>query len=288
MRSSVRSRTWSAIAASLLIPAAGAAWAAEAAASQDTNAIVQGFVQPPESARPWVYWFWLNGNITREGITADLEAMQRVGIGGVLIMEVDQGAPVGPVGFMSDQWRELFKHVVAEAGRLGLEVNMNNDAGWNGSGGPWIKPEQSMQKVVSSETEVAGPKVVEASLPQPETVAGFYRDIAVLAFPTPGDYRIAEHPGQGGLPGRRTRGRPPRKNFPTEMVIDRASGSSISARAWTSNGRLDLGRPRRAGGRCCASGTPARAPRTRRRRPAVAGWNATSSARRASRPTSTA
>ena len=53
---------------------------------------------------------------------------------------------------MSPQWRELFKHVVAEAQRLGLEVNMNNDAGWNGSGGPWIKPEQSMQKVVWSET----------------------------------------------------------------------------------------------------------------------------------------
>ena len=59
-----------------------------------------GFVKPPDSARPWVYWFWLNGNITREGITADLEAMKRVGIGGVLIMEVDQGAPVGPVAFM--------------------------------------------------------------------------------------------------------------------------------------------------------------------------------------------
>ena len=108
----------------------------------------KGFACPPESARPWVYWFWLSGNITREGITADLEAMKQAGIGGVLIMEVDQGAPVGPVAFMSPQWRELFKHVVAEAERLGLEVIMNDDAGWNGSGGPWIKPQQSMQKVV--------------------------------------------------------------------------------------------------------------------------------------------
>jgi hypothetical protein len=94
------------------------------------------FSSPPDSARPWVYWFWLNGNITKEGITADLEAMQRVGIGGVLIMEVDQGAPVGQVDFMSEEWRDLFRHVVSEAQRLGLEVNMNNDAGWNGSGGP--------------------------------------------------------------------------------------------------------------------------------------------------------
>src|SRR5512146_2013170 len=83
------------------------------------------FVPPPDSARPWVYWFWLNGNITSNGITADLEAMKRVGIGGVLIMEVDQGAPVGPVDFMSARWRDLFKHVHAESQRLGLEVNMN-------------------------------------------------------------------------------------------------------------------------------------------------------------------
>ncbi|MBI4559252.1 MAG: hypothetical protein HY706_16830 [Candidatus Hydrogenedentes bacterium] len=167
------------------LAATGGAYSAES--SENLRA---GFAHPPDSARPWVYWFWLNGNITREGITADLEAMERVGIGGVLIMEVDQGTPVGPVDFMSDRWRELFQHVVAEAERLGLEVNMNDDAGWNGSGGPWIKPEQSMQKVVWTETEVEGPKRFEGTLPQPEAVASYYRDISVLAFPTPGPYRI--------------------------------------------------------------------------------------------------
>jgi len=148
------------------------------------------FKTPPAEARPWVYWFWLNGNITTEGITADLEAMARVGIGGVLIMEVDQGAPLGPVAFMSDKWRDLFKHVNSEAKRLDLEVNMNNDAGWNGSGGPWIKPEESMQKVVWTETEVEGTQQFDGALPQPNAVAGFYRDISVLAFPTTGSYRI--------------------------------------------------------------------------------------------------
>ena len=143
--------------------------AAPAGAAQQLD---RDFQQPPASARPWVYWFWLNGNITSNGITADLEAMKRVGIGGVLIMEVDQGAPVGPADFMGSQWRELFKHVVGEARRLGLEVNMNNDAGWNGSGGPWIKPEQSMQKVVWSETNLTGPSRFEGALAQPETVAG--------------------------------------------------------------------------------------------------------------------
>lgn len=178
------------------------------------------FRRPPAAARPWVYWFWLNGNITSNGVTADLEAMKRVGIGGALIMEVDQGAPVGPVDFMSSRWRGLFQHVHAEARRLGLEINMNNDAGWNGSGGPWIKPEQSMQKVVWSETNFVGPAHIEVKLAQPETVAGFYRDITLLAFPKVGDHRIAnirpkamfENGWGGGIS---------REKLPAEMVIDR-------------------------------------------------------------------
>jgi hypothetical protein len=143
-----------------------------ACAPKKEDSLRAGFVKPPESARPWVYWFWLNSNITREGITADLEAMKRVGIGGVLIMEVDQGAPVGKAAFMGTEWRELFKHAVAEAGRLGLEINMNDDAGWNGSGGPWITPEQSMQKVVWTET-CRGPRFEEPGAAP--GVAGFYR-----------------------------------------------------------------------------------------------------------------
>jgi len=163
---------------------------AMADAAEPSDDLRSAFAHPPDSARPWVYWFWLNGNITREGITADLEAMKRAGIGGVLIMEVDQGIPAGPVDFMGGEWRALFHHVLSEAARLGLEVNMNNDAGWNGSGGPWIKPEESMQKVVFSETTVEGPKRFEGPLPLPETVAGYYRDIAVQAFPAPGSFRI--------------------------------------------------------------------------------------------------
>jgi hypothetical protein len=181
----------------------------------------KGFANPPEAARPWVYWFWLNSNITREGITADLEAMKRAGIGGTLIMEVDQGAPKGPVAFMSPEWRALFKHVIAESQRLGLEVNMNNDAGWNGSGGPWIKPEQSMQKIVWSEVALEGPKHFEGKLPPPQTVAGFYRDVAVWAFPTPGPFRISDIQSKAGF----ERGNvAPSAAAPLapEMVIDRA------------------------------------------------------------------
>ena len=158
---------------------------ASLAVSVQAAGLDQEFATPPDSARPWVYWFWLNSNITKEGITADLEAMRRVGIGGVLIMEVDQGAPVGPVAFGGPQWRELFGHVCTEAARLGLEVNMNNDAGWCGSGGPWVTPDRSMQKVVWTETAVEGPRRAEIALPEPAKTAGYYRDIAVVAFPTP-------------------------------------------------------------------------------------------------------
>ncbi len=178
-------------------------WACEAA--ETASGLVAGFQAPPASARPWVYWFWLDGNLTREGITADLEAMRRAGIGGVLIMEVNQGVPRGPVRFGSPPWREMFKHVVAEAGRLGLEVDMSNDAGWCGSGGPWIKAKHAMQKVVWTETAVEGPRRFQGRLPQPKTVARYYRDIAVLAFPTPPNdvdpkkqFRIANIEGKSG------------------------------------------------------------------------------------------
>jgi hypothetical protein len=158
---------------------------ADIAVAADSTDLAKGFQTPPASARPWVYWFWLNGNITREGITADLEAMRRVGIGGVLIMEVDQGTPKGPANFAGPKWRELFKFMLAEANRLGIEVNMNNDAGWCGSGGPWITPEVSQKMLVWTETNVAGPTKFAAALRQPEANAGYYRDIVVLALPTP-------------------------------------------------------------------------------------------------------
>ena len=187
------------LAAATWILCAVAATALMAGAATGPDTLAHGFASPPASARPWVYWFWLDGNITREGITADLEAMRRVGIGGVLIMEVDQGVPKGPTRFMSPPWREMFKHVVAEAGRLGLQVNMNNDAGWCGSGGPWNTPEHAMQKLVWTETNVEGPQRFEGTLPKPDAVAGFYRDIAVLAFPTPGEFRIQDIRGKSGL-----------------------------------------------------------------------------------------
>jgi hypothetical protein len=145
---------------------------------------------------------WMDGNLDREGITADLEAMRAAGLGGVVICEVNVGVPRGPVEFMSPEWRGLFKHVVREAERLGLEVTLNAGPGWTGSGGPWVKPEQSMQHIVAAAVEAEGPSRLDTELPRParrpaffgegglpaeikKTMDGFYRDVAVLAFPTP-------------------------------------------------------------------------------------------------------
>jgi hypothetical protein len=164
--------------------------------------LAAGFARPPAGARPWAYWMWMDGNLSRQGITADLESLRAAGIGGVVICEVNVGVPRGPVEFMSSAWRGLFKHVVREAERLGLEVTLNAGPGWTGSGGPWVKPEESMQHIVAAAVETVGPSRFDGVLPRPvrrpaffgesglpqaikDTMDGFYRDVAVLAFPTP-------------------------------------------------------------------------------------------------------
>ncbi|MEI7730523.1 MAG: glycosyl hydrolase [Verrucomicrobiota bacterium] len=173
--------------------------------------LAKDFAQPPAAARPWVYWFFMDGNLSQEGMTADLEAMKQAGIGGVIMMEVDVGIPRGTVKFMSPEWQVCFRHAVKEAERLGLQITLNAGPGWTGSGGPWIKPEQSMQHLVSSETNLAsGPMHFDAPLPRPlprrpffgdghlpadieKERKAFYRDVAVLAFPTPsGNQRIED------------------------------------------------------------------------------------------------
>ncbi len=141
----------------------------------------ESFAQPPDSARPWVYWTWIDGNINQAGITADLEAMQRVGLGGALILDVSQSTPPGSVRFFDPQWQALFKHTLAEAKRLGLEINVNDGAGYYGSGGPWVPHDKAMQTVVQSEVHLTGGMRWTGTLARP--VAGEeYRDIAVLAI----------------------------------------------------------------------------------------------------------
>jgi hypothetical protein len=156
-----------------------------ALAAESGDDLAAGFASPPASARPHTWWHWMNGNVTKEGITADLEGMARVGIGGAQIFNVLEGIPDGPVPYLSPQSLDMFRHAAAEAERLGIELCFHNCAGWSCSGGPWIKPDKAMQTVVTSETHVKGPKHFEAVLPQPKANLDYYRDIAVIAFPTP-------------------------------------------------------------------------------------------------------
>lgn len=163
------------------------------AAGAASDPLAAGFVNPPDSARPHTWWHWLNGNSSKAGITADLEAMKRAGIGGVQIFNVDCGIPDGPAPVMGQAWREHIRHAIAEASRLGLEVCVHNCPGWSSSGGPWVTPEHAMQMLTWSEQAVTGPARFEAVLPQPPTRRDYYRDIAVYALPTPPDPAAAAY-----------------------------------------------------------------------------------------------
>ncbi len=146
----------------------------------------KAFAKPPEEANAWCYWWWLNGAASKEGITRDFEEMKRQGIGGALLFDAGQAGPPAPRGphFMSPEWREMYKHAVREADRLGIALGVNLCSGWN-CGGAWVTEEHAAKKIVSAPSVVKGPGQVHVDLPQPATAQGFYRDIAVLACPLP-------------------------------------------------------------------------------------------------------
>ena len=144
------------------------------------------FAEPPDSARTWTWWHWMNGYVTREGITADLEAMARGGIGGAQMFDVSaQMGGEGPVKYLSPEWLEMARFSASEAKRLGLELGFHNCSGWSSSGGPWVKAEQSMQVLTTSRTLAHGPSTFDSVLPQPPTNLDCYQDSAVVAYPMP-------------------------------------------------------------------------------------------------------
>lgn len=144
-----------------------------------------GFRNPPHDAKPHTWWHWMNGNVTKEGITADLEAMAEIGLGGAQIFDAGCDIPAGPIAYNSPEWFDVVKHAAAEARRLGIELCLPNCSGWSSSGGPWNPPANGMKELDWTETKVAGPATFSAKLPQPPNNHGFYDDIAVLAIPTP-------------------------------------------------------------------------------------------------------
>jgi hypothetical protein len=143
------------------------------------------FRNPPDSAKPLTWWHWLDGNITKEGITGDWESMKRAGLGGAYLFNCGVGMPQGPVRFMQPDWLDMMDHTVREADRLGLKFGIHNCDGFSQSGGPWIRPETSMKELTWTVREVTGPVPVDALLEKPENKESFYQDIAVVAFPVP-------------------------------------------------------------------------------------------------------
>ncbi|MCH7224883.1 glycosyl hydrolase [Haloferula sp. A504] len=137
------------------------------------DGLEDAFRDPPPDTRPGCYWYWINNNISKEGITRDLEAMARVGIGRAYIGHIfnHKGAkdtPVGGVTFMSDEWWDALQWAVKEAGRCGVEIGFFNSPGWSQSGGPWIEPGQSMRFLDASETVIEGGRKIDQLLPVPE------------------------------------------------------------------------------------------------------------------------
>ena len=170
--------------------------------NKTADPLKEGFLNPPDSARPGVYWYFMDGNLDREAMTKDLESMKKAGIGYVLFLEVNVGVPRGKVDFLSEEWQELYKHAVREAERLGIRIILGSGPGWAGSGGPWVTPAQSMMHLVASDTLLTGPASFNGILPLAKPKKPFfgegsltqnlkeqrdtwYEDVAVLAFPEP-------------------------------------------------------------------------------------------------------
>ncbi len=143
------------------------------------SALEQGFKDPPNPARPRVYWYWQNGNITKEGLRKDLEWMHRAGIGGVETFDVAVATPTvvpNRLVYMTPAWKDAFRYSLELSDRLGMSVTIGAAPGWSQTGGPWVKPADAMKKLVWSETRVRGGEAKRLSLPRPPEVNGPFQD----------------------------------------------------------------------------------------------------------------
>ena len=184
--------------------------------------LTREFANPPDSARMWTWWFWLGDKVDKTSLTSDLEALKAQGIAGVTVYSLSgPGVPGKGPNYMSAEWRDLWKHTLKEAERLGLGVSTMLCSGWN-AGGPWIQPEQACKKHVSSELVLTGPQHFKGKLPLPGADKRFYRDVAIQAFP------VAAAPNK---PVMTLTASSSHKNYPVNQAGD-GDGSSF----WVSNG----------------------------------------------------
>jgi hypothetical protein len=166
-----------------------ALWVSVLPAKADTTSLAKDFFQPPAATKPRCYWYWFDDHVSKEGITRDLEAMRRVGIGGAFI-----GVIGGAIGKrtelnpkpLTDPWWENLEHAVREGTRLGVDIGLFNCPGWSQSGGPWVKPHHAMRYLVQEEIRLQGPQRFTGKAPVPTGKNGEnFQTVALLAFPAP-------------------------------------------------------------------------------------------------------
>lgn len=165
------------IVAGCLLPAS----CGKGAQSVSISTVEENFMSPPDSVRVACYWYWINDNISPEGAVKDLEAMKRAGITRAQIGMIGlDDLPFGEGKFQSDLWWETLHQTLKTAGELDIEIGIFNSPGWSQSGGPWVKPEQSMRRIVMADTVVSGGGKKEIKLP---CIAGESQEVSVIAYP---------------------------------------------------------------------------------------------------------
>ncbi|WP_288954848.1 glycosyl hydrolase, partial [uncultured Polaribacter sp.] len=206
---------------------------------KQTLTLEAGFQTPPNQAKARTWWHWISGNVSKSGITKDLEAMKSVGIQEAQLFNVHLGFPKGGITYLSEEWLDLFHFAASEAKRLDLELAFHNSAGWSSSGGPWVTEENAMQTVVFSELIVDGEQEFKGQIPKPKTKFSYYQDIAVLAFPKPKasvkidglDYKILSDRIRNHL-------LPDTKEIPNAAIIQKESIIDITSK-FSENGILE-------------------------------------------------
>ncbi|MCF2946930.1 glycoside hydrolase [Paraglaciecola aquimarina] len=146
------------------------------------------FKNPPEQVKPWVYWYWVSDNISKNGIEKDLAAMQKAGINTALIGIIHLQGKEGDVKALTEPWWDHVRFAIKKAAEYDVDIGLFNSPGWSQSGGPWVDFDKSMRYLDNQEFSVVGPKQYSMTLPTPGTkgMSGdFYQDVKVVAFKTP-------------------------------------------------------------------------------------------------------
>jgi hypothetical protein len=159
-----------------------ACMAGSAIGQSSSDTLEKGFQQPPDAARPLVWWHWMNGNISKEGIKLDLEWMHRTGLKGFQNFDAALATPQvvdHRLAYMTPEWKDAFKYATTLADQLGMEEAIAASPGWSETGGPWVPGSEGMKKYVWSETLVEGGKPFSGKLTHPPSNTGGFQNLGV-------------------------------------------------------------------------------------------------------------